>query len=190
MSDTATRILDAAQELIQTRGYNAFSFNDVAEKVGIKKPSVIHHFASKSILGVKVVSRYRQYFSSLLEKAASDKSNSAMDMFDFYCTPYTDFGKTNDKVCLCGAMAGEFMALPEEVKKEVSIFFEEHISWLEKILRHGQSTQEFDFSGTANMMARLILSSMQGALIAKRATGDDKQIFEVITALKSSLLKK
>ena len=57
MSDTATKILDIGQELIQTRGYTAMSFQDIAVQVGIKKPSVIHHFPSKSDLGVAIIQR-------------------------------------------------------------------------------------------------------------------------------------
>jgi len=32
------------------------------------------------------------------------------------------------------------------VKEEVSIFFEEHILWLEKIVIQGQSSQEFEIN--------------------------------------------
>ena len=46
MSDTATKILDVGQELIQTRGYTAMSFQDIATQVGIKKPSVIATMAN------------------------------------------------------------------------------------------------------------------------------------------------
>jgi len=42
MTDTSAKILDIAQELLQTRGYSAMSFQDIAARVGIKKPSVIH----------------------------------------------------------------------------------------------------------------------------------------------------
>lgn len=190
MSDTAIRILDTAQKLIQTGGYNAFSFNDIAEIVGIKKPSIIYHFPNKAELGKEVVKRYRDVMAQALNAVFNDQNKSAMDMFDFYCTPYTDFGATDDMVCLCGALAGEFMALPEEVQKEVSVFFEHHTTWLESILDRGKSSGEFEFAGSSNMMARLILSSMQGALIAKRATNDKKQIFEVIGALKITLQGK
>jgi TetR/AcrR family transcriptional repressor of nem operon len=48
---TKTTLLDVAEELLLTRGYNGFSYNDIAEKVGIRKASIHYHFPSKSGLG-------------------------------------------------------------------------------------------------------------------------------------------
>ena len=186
--DTATRILDIAQDLIQKGGYNAFSFNHVAEQVGIKKPSVIHHFPNKPALGVAVVKRYRETFHRNLEAFASDVNHSAMQTFEYYCQPYTDFGETEDKICLCGALAGEFMALPESVQAEVSLFFNEHIQWLESLLKHGKKQGEFSFDDKPNVLAKLILNALQGSLIVKRATQDGRQVQQMITILKTKLL--
>ena len=77
MTDTATKILDVGQELIQTRGYSAMSFQDIAEQVGIKKPSVIHHFPSKTKLGVAIIQRYRDTFASQLEAINKDPDKTA-----------------------------------------------------------------------------------------------------------------
>tara|TARA_R110002124_G_scaffold234886_1_gene400212 strand:+ start:9054 stop:9599 length:546 start_codon:yes stop_codon:yes gene_type:complete len=176
-----------AQELMQTGGYNAFSFNHIAERVGIKKPSIIHHYPTKEALGKAVVQRYRETFDAALQSIGNDPDKTALQAFEFYCTPYTDFGATNDKVCLCGALAGEFMALPDDVKKEVTQFFEDHIRWLEGILKRGKNGGEFSFSEKPNILAKLILDSLQGALIVKRATGDGDQVHQIITALKSRL---
>ncbi|MGA1190549.1 MAG: TetR/AcrR family transcriptional regulator, partial [Pseudomonadales bacterium] len=57
MNATADRILDAGQELIQTRGFSAMSFQDIASEVGVKKPSIIHHYPTKAELGVAIIRR-------------------------------------------------------------------------------------------------------------------------------------
>jgi TetR/AcrR family transcriptional repressor of nem operon len=80
-SDTATRILDAAQQLIQTKGYYAISFVDIANIVGIKKPSIIHHFSSKAVLGAAVVRRYSEKFLAQLEAVASDDQKTGIRLF-------------------------------------------------------------------------------------------------------------
>jgi len=51
LSDTAERILDIAQDLIQRRGFNAFSYHDIAAPMGIRKASIHYHFPSKADLG-------------------------------------------------------------------------------------------------------------------------------------------
>src|SRR3954463_3955663 len=59
VSSTADDILACARSLIIAGGYNGFSYADVAEGVGIRKPSIHHHFASKVDLVRPLVSRYR-----------------------------------------------------------------------------------------------------------------------------------
>ena len=36
-ADTATRVLDSAERLVQTRGFNGFSYADVAAELGISE---------------------------------------------------------------------------------------------------------------------------------------------------------
>ena len=59
-SSTAEAILDCARTLIVTGGYNAFSYADIASVVGIRKPSIHHHFPSKAALATVLVTRYRE----------------------------------------------------------------------------------------------------------------------------------
>jgi len=40
---TADRVLDIAEALVQTRGYNAFSYADISRAVGVRKASLHHH---------------------------------------------------------------------------------------------------------------------------------------------------
>lgn len=189
-SGTALRILDAAQELIQCSGYNAISFNDIAQQVGIKKPSIIHHFPSKAALGRAAVQRYQRVFANSLDEVLQQKNQTAMDAFEHYCAPYVDFGDAQNKICLCGALAGEFSALPEEIQKEVSSFFAMHLNWLEKILHTGLEQGVFHFSATPASMAQHILDSLQGSLLVKRTTSDDKHVHDTIAILKSLLQGK
>ena len=51
---SATRILAAAVEVFSRRGYRAASMNDVAEKVGLRKPTLYHYVRTKQDLLVAV----------------------------------------------------------------------------------------------------------------------------------------
>jgi TetR/AcrR family transcriptional repressor of nem operon len=59
LSPTAAQIVASARALLATRGYNGFSYADIAEAVGISKPSIHHHFPSKAELVRRVVEGYR-----------------------------------------------------------------------------------------------------------------------------------
>ena len=78
-----------------------------------------------------------------LTAIADDQSQSSMTMLDFYVQPYLQFAATPDRVCLSGALAGEMLALPPELRQRVDHFFRTHQVWLTKILKRGVARGEF-----------------------------------------------
>jgi TetR/AcrR family transcriptional repressor of nem operon len=186
-SDTAEQILDLAETLIQTRGYSAFSYQDIADSLGIRKASIHYHFPSKTDLGIAVVDRYVARFSGALAALAADSTRSSMAMLDMYVEPYTAFAKTPDRICLCGALSGEILALPAELRTHVDGFFRAHQDWLAGILKRGAARGEFTLDAPPAKAARFIFSALQGALLVKRTTGDMTQLRDVITVMKAQL---
>jgi TetR/AcrR family transcriptional regulator, transcriptional repressor for nem operon len=186
-SDTAERILDLAQRLIQTRGYHAFSYQDIADDLGIRKASIHYHFPTKTDLGVAVVDRYVARFGAALDAIAADQARPSMAMLDFYVQPYIGYARTADQVCLCGALAGEILALPPELRSRVGAFFRSQQRWLSSILKRGAARGEFRLSAPPDRLARFIFSALQGALLVKRTSGDPAQLRDVITIIKLKL---
>ena len=186
-SETAEQILDLAETLIQTRGYSAFSYQDIADSLGIRKASIHYHFPSKTDLGVAVVDRYIIRFGDALTAIADDQSQSSMTMLDFYVQPYLQFASTPDRVCLSGALAGEMMALPPKVRERVDHFFKTHQTWLTEILERGVTRGEFKLAAPSSKVARFIFGALQGALLVKRTTNDLSQINDVIAVMKLQL---
>jgi len=186
-SDTREEILDRAEALIQTRGYSAFSYQDISDALGIRKASIHYHFPSKTDLGIAVVERYVTGFDKALAAIAAQTSVSSMTMLDHYVAPYLAFAATSDKVCLCGALAGEMMALPGELRARVVGFFRSHQAWLAGILRRGVERGEFSLDASAAKTARLVFGALQGALLVKRTTGDAAQMRDVVAVLKAQL---
>ena len=166
-SETAEQILDLAETLIQTRGYSAFSYQDIADSLGIRKASIHYHFPSKTELGIAVVDRYIARFDAALTEIADDQSQSSMAMLDFYVQPYLQFASTPDRVCLSGALAGEMLALPPKVRQRVDHFFRTHQIWLTKILKRGVARGRIQAAGAGAKGGAI---GLRGA--AGRATGE------------------
>ena len=111
-SETAGKILDLAEELIQTRGCSAFSYQDIADALKIRKASIHYHFETKADLVTAVIDRYTEKFEQAMKNIASDESASSMSMLEHYVRPYAAFAATPDRVCLCGALSGKCSRCP------------------------------------------------------------------------------
>ena len=179
---TKDRIMDSAQALAQTRGFNAFSYADIAGELGIRKASIHHHFPSKFDLEAELLSRYRLSFDSELNSIQSGAVGS-MEQLQRYTQLYLSTLK-NNRICLGGMMASDVGALPDELAPALNSFFEEQVEWLAEVLRNGKSEGEINFSGSAESQAQLLLAALQGGLLMANAMGDES----VFTQMRNTLL--
>lgn len=171
--DTRTRILDVAEELIQTRGYNAFSYQHISGPLGMRNAAIHYHFPSKEELGCAVIARFRERFESwveALEKSESDPSRR----FRAFVQIYLDCLDHNGRVCMGGILGAEFASIPEEMKEEARWLMREMHGWLIEQLQIGRDRGVFTFAGGAEDKALQIGAALQGALQIARIAGRDR----------------
>ncbi|MBL4771547.1 MAG: TetR/AcrR family transcriptional regulator [Planctomycetes bacterium] len=181
-TDTKTAILDAAQGLIQIRGYHAFSYRDLAELVGIKPASIHYYFARKSDLAEALVARYRVEFAGALAGLRND-SQDAMALLASYAGLYSKTFENEGRWCLCASLAADVETLEDDLRLAVRGFFEDQEQWLERVIEEGARAGQLCLRGPAGVAARGILSALEGALITARAHGNVKPLKEVSTWL-------
>jgi TetR/AcrR family transcriptional regulator, transcriptional repressor for nem operon len=167
---TRERLLDAAETLIRTRGYAAFSYADLSERVGIRKASIHHHFPTKAELGAALVDGYLVKFEDAL-RTILDTQKSARDRLRSYAGFFAD-SMNEGMLPLCGALSAEMSVLPEPLQGRVRHFFELHLAWLESVVRAGVAANELRGDLEAKPAATLILSALEGASLVAWATGD------------------
>lgn len=168
--DTRDQILSSAQRLVQQRGFNGFSYADVANEVGIRKASLHHHFPTKSELGLALIERYSSDTEQGLQRIFSENKR-ADDRLNAYVSLYSH-SLVQNRMCLCGILASEALTLDEALRPRIDRFFTRNIEWLTEVLAAGKSQRVFAFAGSAADHARLFLSSLQGAMLMARASGD------------------
>src|SRR6202167_1296118 len=118
----ATAILDVAERLAQTRGYNGFSYADVAAQLGVTKASLHYHFASKAELGRALIERYRGLFGAALN-AIDQQTGDSREKLRQYVELYNSV-MSNERMCLCGMLAAEYATLPEPMQEGLKLFFD------------------------------------------------------------------
>jgi len=181
VSSTADDILACARTLIIAGGYNGFSYADVAEVVGIRKPSIHHHFASKVDLVRTLVARYREEAQAglaALERNIPDAREQLENYVAYWERCITD---ATAPFCVCALLASELPILPEEVALEVRAHFRFLASWLTSVMERGKRKGRLKISGPARVEAEGFMATIHGAMLSARASGDPK-MFGVITA--------
>ena len=142
---TATRILDVAERLAQVRGFNGFSYADIAAELGITKAALHYHFATKADLGEALISRYAARFGEAL--AAIDAGTAAAPAkLQGYAELYADVLR-NQRMCLCGMLAAEYPTLPGAMQASVVSFFDQNEAWLQDVLQQGRADGSLHFTG-------------------------------------------
>ena len=94
-TDTATRILDIAERLVQTRGFNGFSYADIAGDLGITKAALHYHFAGKAELGGALIERYTTRFGERLaeiDASGADAPAKLAEYADIYASVLREAG--------------------------------------------------------------------------------------------------
>ena len=167
---TAPRILDVAERLVQVRGFNGFSYADIAAELQITKAALHYHFAAKAALGEALIARYADRFMGAL--ASLDTADGAASAkLDAYAGLYLQVLR-NRKMCLCGMLAAEYQTLPQPMQEAVIRFFDLNESWLESVLEQGRADGSLHFAGSARDTAGMIVAGLEGAMLVARPYGD------------------
>jgi TetR/AcrR family transcriptional regulator, transcriptional repressor for nem operon len=167
---TTVRMLDVAERLLQVRGYNGFSYGDVAAELGITRAALHYHFRGKAELGLALVERYAARFGAALadlDRAAPD----AAARLRGYAELYRDV-LSRDRMCLCGMLAAEYRTLPGPLQQAVSAFFDGNTRWLRRVIEQGADDGTLRLDGPPDAVAAMVLGGLEGALLIARLDGD------------------
>ena len=169
---TADDILACARSLIVAGGYNGFSYADIAQVVGIRKPSIHHHFPSKADLVKTLVIRYREAAEegiANLERAIPGPLDQLRAYIAYWKTCIAD---ASAPFCICALLANELPVLPEEIALEIRAYFRFLSGWLTSVLERGAALGVVALADTPRVAAEAFMATVHGAMLSARAYGD------------------
>jgi TetR/AcrR family transcriptional regulator, transcriptional repressor for nem operon len=165
-----SRILDVAEELVQLRGFNGFSYADVARRLGVTNASLHYHFPGKADLGIALVGRYSERFQGALAEI-EQRHGAGAERLGAYASLYGE-ALEGRRMCLCGMLAAEYQTLPEEMRAAIVSFFDANEGWLERILAAGRDDGSLAFTGPTDERARALIGGLEGAMLVARLYGE------------------
>jgi TetR/AcrR family transcriptional repressor of nem operon len=167
---TASRILDIAERLVQSRGFNGFSYADVASELGISKASLHYHFPGKAELGEALIRRYAARFAAALDEIDRHGAQGPAKL-DAYAGIYAQVLRDR-RMCLCGMLAADYDTLPKAMQDAVIRFFDDNEAWLVSVLEQGREEGSLRLSGSPSEAAQVIVGGLEGAMLVARPYGD------------------
>ena len=176
MSVTREKIMELGEDLILTKGYNAFSYQDISSELGIKNAAIHYYFPSKGNLGTSIVRNNIQRFEEMVENMQArdfDEWNQLDTFLKIYLRSNRD-----DKICLMGSLGPDFSTLNDSTRNELIKMTEIIINWLTRLLKSGKKKGFFKFDRDPKQKALQIISNMMGGLQLARILG--KSHFKVI----------
>ena len=180
-SDTKSRIIDKASELMMQRGINGFSYRDISGPLGVKNAAIHYHYPCKTDLVCALIEDQHE----LLRQNTSEfmaYGGSAIAQIEGLFQYTTEQCRIGRPVCVVGALAADYDEIPEDVKRANDRFTDDLVKWLNRVLEVGREQKEFDFRGDANSKANSIRAVIQGGRQLSRIHGEDylQQLFTQI----------
>ena len=173
--DTRTAIIDVAQDMVQRQSISGVSFQELANRIGIKKGSLYYHFESKDDLAIALLERAA---SEMKESFLRGEGKSPTERLRYFLNIYLHHIVPSEKLCPGGAFAGEWGKLSETVQAQVNRLINAQMIGVQKLLVDGIASGEFDdHDNDVEELAQWVVSCVQGALVTSRISGN-KASFE------------
>ena len=162
MSVTREKILELGETLIRTKGYNAFSYQDISSELGIKNAAVHYYFPSKENLGTSIVKTNIQRFDEMVDNLNSRKYDEWKQL-ETFIKIYVKSHRENKK-CLVGSLSPDYNTLNDTTKVELKRMIEMILKWLTELLDKGRNKHIFAFNDNPDSKALSVFSSLVASL--------------------------
>lgn len=175
VNPTAQRILTVAQQKVQTKGFNGFSYRDLATEIGIKTSSIHYHFPTKDDLALALVKAYETAFKIEIANIKSEEGNGRSQL-EKYIKLFENNLAVDNKFCLCGMLASEINSLSDNVKQAIQEFFVDNERWLSQLIQDGQADGSLKATSTPDLVAAQLLATLEGAMLIARLVEKDSAV--------------
>jgi TetR/AcrR family transcriptional repressor of nem operon len=169
--ESKTKLLDAALQVIRTKGYEATTVDEVCESAGLTKGSFFHHFKSKEDLAIAAARHFADMAGSVFSNAPYRKLADPLERL----LAYVDFRRAilnrelPDFTCLLGTMVQETYETHPSIRKACERHISEHAATLAADIAEAKRRHAPRARWTPASLALFTQAAIQGAFILAKA---------------------
>lgn len=180
-------LLEAATEIIRTKGYSSTTVDDLCEKAGVSKGTFFHNFSSKEDLAVAAANRWSEVTSAFFRAAPYHEKKNPLDRFLGYIHFRKEIlkGDVPEFTCLVGTMVQEVYSSNPEINQACFHSIFGHAETLEADIAEAKKLYAPKATWTAKSLALHTQAVLQGSFILAKASGEAQRALESIDHLEN-----
>ena len=177
-SRTRQRLLDAAQDLMLTKGYTATSVDDVCEAAGLTKGSFFHYFKGKEHLGSLVVERYYAASQEMSRAASYHRKKDPLDRVLAHVDCFIEASRDPVwKGCLLGTFVQELSQTHPQIRAVCAACLSDLAKSFKLDLDAAKKKHKVRARWSTQSLAEHLIAVAQGGVILAKAK-QDRKVFE------------
>ena len=154
-----SQILAVAAELFASKGFEATSIRDIAEGVGISKPTIYHYFTDKSALYIRIIVTGAEQLCRFTEQKTAGHATPAA-RFRAFVEGHAQYFAEN-RVFYVAANFGFAGLRDQRGRAQVIKWRDRHEANLRRVIQEGLDSGEFA-GVSAPILSRAVLSCLTG----------------------------
>ena len=161
-NETHQKIMQVAQQLFATKGYNGTSMNDIVKESGVSKGAIYNHFESKEKLFLELLEGQTSLGMSQLEMLLSDTENSIEKITKILSITFNNSVSCPRELCM---MQTEFMVTAsriESITPELQQRYHMISNYMIDIVETGKRLGEIKKDLDSEALVKLVFATLDG----------------------------
>lgn len=181
---TKDKIIAEATRLVQQKGFEATSMNDLVEATGLQKGCLYFHFTGKDDLLSAILEKARTDFFLLVDAGLAGKTpGERLENFFASVLEYqTSMGFTCG--CIFGNIALEMSGKDKRVAAFIKDLFDEWTAKISEVVKAAQRSKQMTSELSADVLARHIIMALEGGIMLSRVEKNGKPLKDCFASLR------
>ena len=181
-----TRLLDAALQVIRTKGYTATTVDEICQAAGVTKGSFFHHFKGKEDLAIQATLHWSDVTGAAFAAAdyhrLADPRDRVLGYLDLRAVMLA--GELPDFTCLLGTIVQETYDSHPALRDACRHGIEGHAETLVRDIADAKAKYAPDADWTPQSLALFTQTALQGAFILAKAQGGAPAATDAVSHLR------